>query len=150
LEEDLSLFNFERLKWGGLRHLDPAYATFDLERFTHEEPLEPTREDVALLRALLSSIEAAPDGTTAAKLEAQLPDALPSNREERAKLIGILGLCGILGTPEHPSFRAAFVPASERALPARAHVDMSYPACWWTATDGIDRGSVEEWFGHLL
>lgn len=28
---DLSILSFERLKWGGVRHLDPSYALLDLE-----------------------------------------------------------------------------------------------------------------------
>ncbi len=33
-KEDLSVLNFERLKWGGVRHLYPTYAMIDLELFS--------------------------------------------------------------------------------------------------------------------
>lgn len=31
-EEDLNILNFERHKWGGVRHEDPRYIAFDLDR----------------------------------------------------------------------------------------------------------------------
>ena len=31
--ENLSILNFERFKWGGVRHQNPAYALFDLSQF---------------------------------------------------------------------------------------------------------------------
>jgi len=39
-EQDLNQLNFERHKWGGVRHTDPFYIAFDLERFV-AEPAPP-------------------------------------------------------------------------------------------------------------
>ena len=41
-DEDLSVLNFERFKWGGVRHSDPRYAAFDLERFAEIDVPSPT------------------------------------------------------------------------------------------------------------
>jgi hypothetical protein len=42
--EDLNVLNFERFKWGGVRHTDPLYIGFDLEQFSHEVPIQPSDE----------------------------------------------------------------------------------------------------------
>ena len=38
LQEDLNVLNFERFKWGGLRHTDPIYIGFDLEQAAKQNP----------------------------------------------------------------------------------------------------------------
>lgn len=149
-QENLNVLSFERLKWGGIRHLQPVYAAFDLEQFGRLDHAVPSREDVGLLRDVFEAIAAVPPQATAARLHAALPSALKSNKAEREVLIGILGLCGILETREHSGFRTSFVPWLERDLPGRRFVDMPYPACWWTGADGVNREAVSYWFGHLL
>ena len=147
---DLNVRNFERLKWGGVRHLELAYATYDLEWFRSLDRAVPSPGDLALLKDLLHAIEQAPAGTAAAGLEPFLPKAIKSNKSERNALIGILGIAGILETKDHPGFRCEFIPESGRQLPHRRFVDMAYPACWWTSGNGISSQAVSDWFGHLL
>lgn len=148
--EDLNVLNFERLKWGGVRHLDPLYAAFDVERFILLEPATPQPSHVALLWDLLDAIALVPPQMTSAALHTALPRAIRGNKAERDVLIGILGLCGILETADHRGFRTSFVPHVERQLPIRRFVDMAYPACWWTGADGVNWDAVEYWFGHLM
>jgi hypothetical protein len=149
-EEDLNVLNFERLKWGRVRHLQPLYAFFDLEQFLKLQIDEPQAEDIALLKELLRSIESAPQDITSAKLQTFLPKQVRSNKAERDVLVGILGLCGVLETRDHPGFLLRFVPKEDRELPSRRFVDMAYPACWWTGFDGVNWEAVNIWFGHLL
>jgi hypothetical protein len=148
--EDLNVLNFERFKWGGVRHDDPLYARLDLGIFQTLPPTTPTKADVQLLRDLLWAIDDAPAQTTASSLEKHLAKTLRSNKPEREVLIGILGLCDILSTPDHRGFTKEFVPAFAREVPARRFVDMQYPACWWESSDGVNQEAVEYWFGHLL
>jgi hypothetical protein len=148
--EDLNVLNFERLKWGGVRHSQPLYAALDLELFARLKAAAPTRDDVRLLLAIIDSIEAAPPDTSSASLEKRLAKVFKSNKAERDVLIGILGMCGILGTAAHPGYLRQFVPASTRELPPRRFVDMAYPACWWTRADGVSKEAVAYWFGHLI
>jgi hypothetical protein len=148
--EDLNVLNFERFKWGGVRHDQPLYAALDLELFACLKAPAPTADDVRLLRSLLDATEAAPVETSSASLEKHLSKVIKSNKPERDNLIGILGLCGILGTAAHPGYLRQFVPASARDLPPRRFVDMAYPACWWTGADGLSKEAVTYWFGHLL
>lgn len=148
--EDLNILNFERLKWGGVRHGEPCYAGFDLDQFKKLPEIHPVRDDVQALRALLHAIESVPSKTTSATLQKYLATIIPSSKQERDVLIGILGLCGILETADHPGFMRKFVRYCDRDLPERRFVDMAYPACWWRRSDGVNTKAVKYWFGHLL
>ena len=68
-DEDLNVLNFERFKWGGMRHQNPLYATFDLDRFRTLDPPSPTKADTLIFRSILRAIESVPPDTTAPQLE---------------------------------------------------------------------------------
>jgi hypothetical protein len=148
--EDLSVLNFERFKWGGVRHDHPRYAVFDIEQFLTTSHPSPTKEDINILGSLFAAIESAPENTTADTLEKFLAPIVKSNQSERQTLIAILGLTGTLGTSHHPGYLNSFAPYYNRNLPNRRFVDMTYPACWWSRTDGINWDAVNFWFGHRL
>ena len=146
---DRNVLNFERLKWGGVCHDQVEYAAFDLGRFAAEDRPEPGDADRAILRGLLRAIGSAPPRTTGSQLQALLGGLLRSNKAERDVLVAILGFAGILRTPGHPGFGDHFVPSSDRELPPNHFVDLAYPACWWRASDGIDRAAVRAYFPAL-
>lgn len=149
-DHDLNVLNFERLKWGGVRHSDPIYAALDLELFSEAPPPAPTAEDLSIFREMIASIASVPPAVTSAQLQKHLPASLKANKAERDQLVAILGLCGVLGTAEHPGFGESFVPVHRRVLPDRHNVDMAYPACWWRGADGLNEDRLREVFGHAL
>ena len=149
--EDINVLSFERFKWGGVRHDDPLYALFDLEQFVKTDRACPSKSDVQIFNDLIRIIEAVPPETSASTLSKHLRTVgFTSSKAERDVIIGILGLCGILGTLAHPGYFRQFVPYSERELPSRRFVDMHYPACWWKGSDGINREALTTYFGHIL
>lgn len=148
--EDLNVLNFERLKWGGVRHDQPLFATFALERFLAEGAPRPTLEDTDLLRLVLETVRGVPSSTTSAQVQRFFPKSFRSNKAERDVVVAILGFTGILAVPTHPSYRLRFVTPQERSLPDRRFVDMGYPACWWSAVDGLDSKAASDYFGHVL
>jgi hypothetical protein len=148
--EDLNVLNFERMKWGGVRHHQPLYASFDLELFRLLPPVRPKAKEVKVFRVLVDSIEEVSPETPSAVLEKHLGKVFKSNKAERDVVVGILGYCGILGTAAHPGYMRRFVPCSSRELPARRFVDMAYPACWWKRSDGVNQEALAYWFGHLF
>jgi len=148
--EDLNVLNFERLKWGGVRHRNPTYAAMDMELFLRGAPPSPTPEDIRIFRDILSAVESTPGHVTSANLQKCFAGALKSNEAERDVLVAILGFCGVLETADHPGFSKAFIPIGERSLPHRRFIDMPYPACWWRRDEGINREAVDEYFGHVL
>lgn len=148
--EDLNILNFERHKWGGVRHLQALYAAFDLEQFQKLPLVKVEAEHVSLFKELIKHIEHAPQGVSSAQLQSFFPKTLKSNKAERDVLIGILGILGILQTDNHHGFLHTFVRSDQRHLPDRRFIDMAYPACWWSQSDGINNEAVKAWFGHLL
>lgn len=149
-EEDLNVLNFERFKWGGVRHDQVAYAALDLRLFLQEPAGRPVAEDLRIFRSVIASIRAVPADTTSAGLQAHFAQSLKSNKAERDVLVALLGFCGILGALDHPDYSDSFVTSSERRLPDRRFVDMSYPACWWVASSGVNEAKLEEYFGYAL
>jgi len=150
LRDDLNVLNFERFKWGGVRHYQPLYASLDLDLFRKLPRANPTTADVAVFKGLLNAAKAAPAKTSSAVLQKHLAKSFKSSKAERDVVVGILGYCGILATAEHPGYTRRFVPWSDRKLPARRFVDMAYPACWWQRSDGVNQAALAYWFGHLL
>jgi len=148
-DTDLSVLNFERFKWGGVRHDQAVYAAFDLERFLSAERREPTDEDAAVMRAILDAIDGVAAETTASRLQGRLGAVFRSNKAERDVVLGILGHCGILRAAGHPGYWDHYVPFADRELPPRRFVDMAYPACWWRGRDGLDRDALRRVFPTL-
>ena len=142
--------NFTRLKWGGVNHANPVYAALDLSLFQVNPPPAPSASDITLFRELIAAIAAVPATITSPQLHQHFPRNFKANKPERDQLIGILGLCGVLGTSAHPGFFDRFVSARDRTLPGQRYVDMAYPACWWRGMDGINRQRLDELFGHVL
>jgi hypothetical protein len=148
--EDLNVLNFERLKWGGVRHTYPVYAMLDLELFLAGPRPCPAEEDIALFADLLRVIATASHDTTSASLHKHFPKDLKANKPERDVIVNILGFVGALGTESHQGYSAKFVPVLDRELPDRRFVDLEYPACWWRGSDGLRREGLRAFFGHRL
>jgi hypothetical protein len=146
--EDMNVLNFERFKWGGVRRDDVRYLAFDLEQFALAPRLRPQPADIALGQQLIDQLRQLPGDTTAARAVSYLT-MIKGNKAERDSLIGTLGLCGILHTPEHPGYATSFVPLADRALPGRRFTDQAYPACWWTAADGISTDALATFLPQL-
>ena len=148
--EDLNALNFERWKWGGVRHDHVVYAWLDLRLFLAAETPRPAAEDRRLFRSLIEVIAGVPPRTTSAALSTHFAGVLRSNKAECDTLVALLGFCAVLAVPGHSGYHAAFVPVGERHLPNRHFTDMAYPACWWQGSDGIDQAVLQDYFGHVL
>lgn len=143
---DLNILNFERVKWGGVRHYDPRYIAFDLQLFAAQKPGTPTAEDFRILAAVLDVANSMPSTARPGDLEKALSKLLPSNSAERRTLIGLLGYAGILVDPTRPNFLHQFVPDVDRE-PTRWHKDdWPYPVQWWNGSHGVNDVAVAEWF----
>jgi hypothetical protein len=140
---DWNVMNFERFKWGGVRHDQLDYVWLDLRQFSRADRLRPTPEDRAAFEQLLGVLEGAPEGTTAAQIAQKPPRGIKSNQDERSVLLDILGVCSVLETPEHRGYADGFVPAEDRVLPPRRFVDRAYPVCWWKAEYGVNRAAAD-------
>ena len=144
--EDLNVLNFERFKWGGVRHSNPLYAAFDLQRFAEIDVPSPTEGDLAILRQTIEAATAMRKPARLSDLAKALAAILPSNDPERRTLIGILGYCGILRDPLRPGYFEGFPPYSRRQHTPWSKDDWPYPVKWWNGSHGTNVKAVADWF----
>jgi hypothetical protein len=144
---DLNILSFERHKWGGVRHADPSYISFDLERFMTEAGSIPKPPDQETLRALLNCCDTMPSGSKLADLVSAIRPIVSGNRDQRRNVIGILGLAGVLRIPGRSSFFHSFTFAAEREETPWYKDDWPYPTRWWRGGEGLDAEAVAFWFG---
>lgn len=100
--EDINVLNFERIRWGGLRHNRLLYCLFDLEEFIKQIPhiTKPTDKDKELLLLLIELIETCKPTDTPRKLQQHISRheawKKVSNKDEIDVLIEIFWSLGIL------------------------------------------------------
>ena len=145
-DEDLNVLNFERFKWGGIRHANPGYAPLDLELPSEEPASSPTTDGRRIFGDIVARVATVPSTVTSAALRSHAAAIFKANKSERDQLIAILGLAGVLATVDHPGFAGEFVPYARRTLPNRHFVDMAYPACWWKGENGVNSQQVRKLF----
>jgi len=143
--ENLSILNFERFKWGGVRHQNPAYALFDLSQFMvadrggHPESREP------LLRILDLAANATAD-CRPSDLVKLIGPLVPGNVDQRRVVIGCLGYAGILQPISHPGFFDGY--PTNRDSPGGKN-DWPYPVSWWRGRDGVNSAALAFYFPDL-
>lgn len=141
----MSCLNFERLRWGGVRHLDAFYAAIDLKQFARMPVVEPTTEAIETLARVLEVAAAQPTRATPGDLAKALTKIVPGTMHERRTLIQLLGYAGVLQPSKHRSFYGDFPPYDERAAPTDKY-DWAYPVVWWRGEDGLREDVVRHYF----
>lgn len=143
--EDLNVLNFERFRWGGVRHENPVYIGFDLQRFAEREVPPATTEDVEILREVLKIADSQPPNARPAQLAKEIA-IVKGAIEQRRTLLQILGYAGILQPAKHPGYFDSYTPANERD---DGSSDWTYPVTWWRGSDGVNWNAVKFWFPKL-
>ena len=144
---DLNVLNFERYKWGGVRHEKPEYIIFDLEQFNLLPPVEPTSEDIELMQGILDCIRSCEPNASARDLVKKLVGSFKSNKAEREILLQILGYCGVLECKTYPSYFESFVYTDDRKTRSSF---WPYPICWWRGRDGLREDVLRYYFPQLF
>jgi hypothetical protein len=148
---DRSVLNFERHKWGGVRHEHPEYIAFDLELFARLEKGQPSSEDIDIMRRILESARTADRDARPRDLEKRSAKVVKSNEAERRVLLEILGYCGILQPQGRPGYFDTFITDYHRDPPPPGNKnDWKYPVSWWRGSDGVNQKAVEYYFPQLL
>jgi hypothetical protein len=133
-DEDLNVLNFERHKWGGVRHDDPLYALFDLREFQKLEKAEHWEEGSELLKKILATAQSLEPSAKPRDLERALSDTFKSNKGEREIVLTILAYCGVLNPPD------------DRIVPYVHKNDWREPIFRWRGEDGVDEDAARFWF----
>lgn len=147
-QEDLNRMNFERFKWGGLRRDEISYVAFDLEQFSRAPRDGMNAKALDAGRKMIDALRTAPPDATASQVASRLK-MVKGKQPEREVLLDILGVCGILSTPEHSGYGPGFVQAIDRKMPPQRHVERAYPVCWWRGRDRIDEEALREFLPEL-
>lgn len=144
----LNILNFERYRYGGVRHTKLNYAIFDLEQFLKLPKVEPTEADKRIFREILACVGALAGSEKVGKLRDTISKAkiFRSNRNELSVLLDELGICGILAGKEAPAYDEYFANEYERS-PVEHTNDFAYPVNRWHAADGINTEKLKEIFG---
>ena len=145
---DLNVLNFERHKWGGVRHSQPSYIAFDLERFIAESHNTSRDLDSRLLRSLVATIESMDVGAKLSDLVRALKTVASANDAQRRTVIAILGYAGIVRIPDRPGFFKSFTRVADREQTPWHKNDWPYPIQWWKGGQGIDPEAMQFWFGQ--
>lgn len=143
-----NIFNFERYKWGGVRHTSPEYALFDLEQFLLLPKVTPTEEDFHILKSILYTMDELPPSKKAGAYREQITKKklLKSNKDEVEILLEILGICGVLSCTDAPCYCDCFVDVWHRA-PVEHTNDYKYPLNRWHVSDGVNKERFRKVFG---
>lgn len=136
--EDLNVLNFERIKWGGVRHGQLLYTLFDLEQFLKEEIPEPTSEDTEIFKEILKAVDSCNPTDYPSALRSKLADivSLKANKAERDVIIEILACIGVLAPKSYDR-------------PEVGKHDWKY-AAYWRGEDGYDSALVDKYFQKYL
>lgn len=138
INEDLNVLNFERIKWGGVRHGDLLYTLFDLEQFSKEQVPEPTGADIEILKGILDAAASCHPGDHPGSLRDRLRDIpeFKSNRGERSVILELLTCIEVLKPMSY-----------DRQTPGKH--DFIY-VTFWRGEDGYNEENVRKYFGRYL
>lgn len=143
-----NIFNFERYKWGGLRHTHPEYALFDLKQFLLLPKVTPTEEDYAILKSVLHAMKELRPSQKAGAYRELITQRklLKSNKNEVEVLLNILGICGVLSGADGQCYCDRFADVWHRA-PQEHMNDYTYPVNRWHVSDGVNEDRFLKVFG---
>lgn len=146
--QDLNILNFERWKWGGVRHLNPLYCWFDLTQFEKASFAAPTQEDHSIFARIVEIASGLTPKAKPNELQKRISKVIKSNGPERRVLIELLGYCGVLKPAGRHGFLQAYTSDQQRNLdrPAEHKNDWSDPVIRWRGADGVDRDVLSRIF----
>ena len=139
----LNVLNFERLKWGGVRHTNPGYQLFDLTEFSKLDEPKVKSEDIKILSEILAMVNTLDCNATANQFSKSLNGIFSSNSAERATLVGMLCRCGILS---YDGFENYFHPGDPPSDRPYRDTDWDEVSMNWRAKDGFRLSRIEEYF----
>ena len=148
LNRGLNIYNFERYKFGGVRHTFLNYVLFDLEQFLKLPKVKPTEQDKEILINILNCVNELCETDKAGKLRNLITKKkiIKSNKNELSEILNILGICGVLSSKEFPCYQERFVNEYQRD-PVEHNNDFNYPINRWYAKDGVNKERFEKVFG---
>ena len=143
--------NYERFKFGGVRHTMAQYALFDLSEFLKLPKFNHTKQDEDIMIDILNCVYELKPNNKVGALQKLISSKkiFKTNKNEIQVIMDILGICGILETAEHRCYAESIYNCIDRNPPELTN-DYAYPVNWWRAKDGINTERMEKVFGPYL
>ncbi|ENV33336.1 hypothetical protein [Acinetobacter gerneri] len=135
-DADLNVLNFERIKWGGVRHGELLYTWFDLKQFSSEDIAEPNAEDILIFKNILNVIAQSKPDDYPSTLEKNLNDVIKSSKDERQILLEIMACIDLLKPQSYDR-------------PSRGKNDWVFVE-YWRGEDKYNQQVVDQLFGKYL
>lgn len=137
IDEDLNILNFERVRWGGVRHGRLVYTLLDIEQLNASAIPAPSPEDVRVLREILRTISSSAPKDAPGTLRSRLKGIVPATKDELSYLLETLACIGVLESPTTPRSQLG------------GHHDWHFMVNW-RGEDTFNETVVEELFGAWL
>lgn len=136
-DQDLNVLNFERLRWGGVRHGHWIYTLLDLEQLHTRDVPPPTANDLDLFDRILQLVASSQAQDHPGHLRDRLAGVLQGSKDQRGILIEILAIAGVLR------------PGTDTNRGGGGRSDWRWVASW-RGEDGYDAQAVQRWFGPWM
>jgi hypothetical protein len=136
VNEDLNVLNFERIKFGGVRHSQALYNYFDLNLFSQLQIDKPKQDDLDIFSKILKTVEESVSGEYPSKLRDRLKDVYKSSKDERDNILEILACCKILNPRSYDR-------------PTTGRNDWHFVE-YWRGEDKYDSKAVYHYFQRLF
>lgn len=148
----LNVFNFERYKWGGIRHEFIEYAQFDLEQFLKLPKVVPCQQDLEIFNSILKLIRILePSKKIGSLIKMIISNKIfGTNKAEISTLLGILGICDVFNSKNHKGYLNHFTNNDSSRDPIEHNNDFKYPVNMWHAYDGVNFDAVSQVFNNQL
>ena len=147
---NVNVYNFERVKWGGVRHDHISYSVFDLLEFKKLALVKHSEQDFIILIKILEYItELQPKDRIGKLLKLVHSKKLMStNKDELQVLLRILSMSSILSSEKEKGYFFEFKDAYQRD-PATHKSDYLFPSTWWSASDSYNMKAMSYIFKEL-
>lgn len=150
-ETDLNDMNFERFKWGGVRHDSVLYAAHDLSCLRNEGLPVPVRNADDCLIRLLQACHRMSIRDRGTKLPAVIAKATGIPVSSCASIADALSYAGVLRPAGKPSFIDQWINYSQVVSdPPDRETELNWPLQHWKGLDGVHIPSVAWWFGRKI
>lgn len=148
----LNVLNYSRYKFGGSGQDKLHYAIFYLEMFEKMPKVSPKREDVIILKDILSlASELAPSQKMSPYLKLiTSKKIIKSNHSELRVMLDILGICDVFNSKDAKGYFNHFTKSAFDRDPIEHTNDFMYPTNRWHASDGINWDAVKYVFKDAL
>lgn len=145
----LNVLNFERYKWGGVRHDYLDYVVFDLEQFILLTKVIPCEHDFKIFDTILELSKQVEDNQKIGTLSKLIVSSklFKTNKSEVDSMLGILAICDIFNSVENRGYLNCFTNANGSRDPVEYKNDYAFPANRWHGYDGINYEAVSQVFG---